>query len=164
MKTIVLTTRYLGPTHTTGSRIRVTSEIGTATFHYDYGAHRPHEAAVQDYIRGFRLGPVAGSPVEARGRTGYQFTVERYPQPQPSIWLLLRSERGIETYDDQFCAWWPGKPDQVELRAALEQELHTPEDVLGRVLAGEDPRPDESVWWRLKEVKSGAFPLSPLNP
>lgn len=166
MKTITVATCFVGPTDFTGAKIRVTSEIGTASIDYDY-AGRAHESAVQEYIRRFGLGEVVGSYTETRSRRGYKFKVEAAPKPQPpsaTIWVLLRSERGIETYDDQFCAWWPTKPDEVELHAALEPELHSPEEVLARVLAGEDPRPGEVVWWRLKEVKSGAFPLSPLNP
>lgn len=165
MKTISVTTRFIGPTNFTGARIRVTSKLGTASVDYDY-AGRAHESAVQEYIRRFGLGKVVGSYTETRSRRGYKFQVEVAPEPPPpsaTIWVLFRTPRA-EAYGDLFVAWWPNKPGETELRSALEQETFTPEKVIDRVLAGKDRRPGERDWWRIKEVKSGAFPLSPLSP
>lgn len=49
MQTII--TKYLGPTNTRGSRIKVTSWLGSKTFSYDYGASCAHKAAFQQYLQ-----------------------------------------------------------------------------------------------------------------
>lgn len=149
----IITTSFHGPTNTKGARIKCVSPFGSTWHEFDY-AGDPHGKAAEAHCRKLSdFGEITAQASTTDGK-GYHFVVSPV-FARPTIWVLLRSERGIETYDDQFCAWWASKPDPVELRAVLERELHTPEDVLDRVLAGEDPKPEESVWWRLKEVKSG---------
>lgn len=48
MQTII--TKYLAPTNTRGSRIKVTSCHGSKTYSYDYEATDPHKAAFEQYL------------------------------------------------------------------------------------------------------------------
>ena len=45
-----ITTKYLAPTNTLGSRIKVTSAWGSKTYSYDYAASEPHKAAFDEYL------------------------------------------------------------------------------------------------------------------
>ncbi|QPI18502.1 hypothetical protein [Providencia phage PSTCR7] len=48
MQTII--TKYIAPTNTKGSRIKVTSWLGSKTFSYDYRASCAHKAAFEEYM------------------------------------------------------------------------------------------------------------------
>lgn len=45
-----ITTKYLAPTNSRGSRIKVTSALGSKTYSYDYSAIEPHKAAFDEYL------------------------------------------------------------------------------------------------------------------
>ena len=45
-----ITTKYLAPTNTRGSRIKVTGAWGSKTYSYDYSAEEPHKAAFEEYL------------------------------------------------------------------------------------------------------------------
>ena len=46
-----ITTRYLGPTDTRGSRIKVSSYWGSKTYSYDHSASCPHDAAFEEFMK-----------------------------------------------------------------------------------------------------------------
>lgn len=48
MQTVI--TKYLAPTNTRGSRIKVTSWQGSKTYSYDYAANEPHTAAFNQWL------------------------------------------------------------------------------------------------------------------
>lgn len=48
MQTII--TKYLAPTNTRGSRIKVTSWMGSKTYSYDYAAACAHTSAFEQYL------------------------------------------------------------------------------------------------------------------
>lgn len=45
-----ITTKYLGPTDTRGSRIKVSSYWGSKTYSYDHSASCPHDAAFERFM------------------------------------------------------------------------------------------------------------------
>lgn len=45
-----ITTKYIAPTNTKGSRIKVTSWLGSKTFSYDHSASCAHKAAFEEYM------------------------------------------------------------------------------------------------------------------
>ncbi|QHJ79720.1 MAG: hypothetical protein [Caudoviricetes sp.] len=45
-----ITTKYIAPTNTRGSRIKVTSAWGSKTYSYDGAASEPHKAAFDEYL------------------------------------------------------------------------------------------------------------------
>lgn len=45
-----ITTKFLSPTNSRGSRIKVTSSWGSKTYSYDYAASEPHKAAFEEYL------------------------------------------------------------------------------------------------------------------
>lgn len=49
MQTII--TKYLGPTDTKGSRVKVTSWMGSKTFSYNAGSSNPHKEAFEQYMQ-----------------------------------------------------------------------------------------------------------------
>lgn len=48
MQTVI--TKYLAPTNTRGSRIKVISAWGSKTYPYDYAANEPHKAAFDLFL------------------------------------------------------------------------------------------------------------------
>lgn len=48
MQTVI--TKYLAPTNTRGSRIKVISWQGSKTYSYDYAANEPHTAAFNQWL------------------------------------------------------------------------------------------------------------------
>lgn len=45
-----ITTKYLAPTNSRGSRIKVTGAWGSKTYSYDYSVSEPHKAAFDEYL------------------------------------------------------------------------------------------------------------------
>lgn len=46
-----ITTKYLGPTDTKGSRIKVSSYCGSKTYSYDHSENCPHDAAFESFMK-----------------------------------------------------------------------------------------------------------------
>lgn len=75
-----ITTKYLAPTNTLGSRIKVKSWLGSKIYSYDYASNEPHHTAFSTYLQELNLSTgvefkqvAVGSNPEG---TGYVFIVE----------------------------------------------------------------------------------------
>ena len=70
MQTVGATTRYMGPTNTRGSRIKVTMAGRSKTVGYDHAARSAHVQAVEDAWSFFEFGTLTDVTYVADSESG----------------------------------------------------------------------------------------------
>lgn len=84
-----ITTKYLAPTNSRGSRIKVTSNRGSKTYSYDYAASEPHKAAFDEYLAMINRDMAEHHPRLSRGGKASVVQAGSVGWPARPTWMCI---------------------------------------------------------------------------